>query len=379
MTTRAINFAGGGSGGHIYPGLAIAQRVRAIDSTVSLRFICSDRAIDARILRDAREEFLPIPARPLSLRPAGAARLILGWGGCVRACRRALREAKAIGPTRMVTLGGFVAPPAVQAARAERVPVTLINLAAVPGKANRVLARRAQERFTAAGPARAGWTSVRPIVRAEAVAPAPARQCRERLGLRPDLPTLFVTGASQGARSINLAMVALLDRSPALLRGWQVLHQTGSDDNARYEDVYRAAQVPARVVGLLSEMGLAWGAADVAISRCGAGSVAEVWANATPTLFLPNPHPRDNHQRLNAEPRVMAGGVEVVIDTDDGERNAAALRPSLERLLRDDALRDRRRAALRALGPADGASVVAASLLSCRAGGGGDAPPGIPE
>lgn len=372
---RVFLFAGGGTGGHIYPALAIAEHLLELDPASRVRVLCSTREIDARILGEEllggrAVEFTRIDARAFGASPRVLWRLLTGWGASVRAARAAIRAAGS--GAHVVAMGGFVAAPAAQAARAERVPLTLVNLDATPGKANRWIAGRAGRVFTAAtidnatGPLPGGaWVLVPPIVRRAAMAPADTGECRRRLGLDPARPTLLVTGASLGARSINLGMTryAAQKGTPLVRDGWQVVHQTGKEGVDEVREAYRAAGVRARVEAHFKEMGLAWGAADCAVSRAGAGSVAEAWANRVPTLFMPYPYHKDQHQRVNATPLVEAKGAMLMDDAIDPEANARALGVALPHLMERET-REAMRAALGALGPCDGAERVARALLA---------------
>ncbi len=358
-------FAGGGTGGHLFPGLAIAEQLAARCGRASVKavFACSTRPLDAEILRAQAVEFEPIPAEPFGVSPRRLLKFAGAWGGSVRAARALLRRAAASGPVHLVAMGGFVAAPCVQGARAERVPVTLVNLDAVPGRANRWIARHAQAIFSSAEVTDPGWTIVPPIVRLQAVPPGPPEHCRERLHLDPGRSTLLVTGASQGARSINDFLMAMVGRSRETFAGWQVVHQTGKGESDRVREAYRAAGVPALVAPFLDDMGAAWGAADLAVSRAGAGSVAEAWAAGVPTIFMPYPYHRDQHQRVNARPLEQRGAAAICTDVIDGAANAEQCGPLLAELLTSRAARDRMRGALRALGPADGAGRIAGALL----------------
>lgn len=362
-------FAGGGTGGHLFPGLAIAEEILRRRADARCVFLCSDRAIDARILRAASLAGQPVehtvlPAKPAVMRPVALARFITSWGPSVRMARGIL---SGITSAKLISMGGFVAAPAVRAAITERVPVVLVNLDAVPGKANRWIARRAHQVFTAVVPVRTygkvQWVEVPPIVRAEGLASRPAADCRRLLGLDPSRPTLLVTGASQGAGSINRLMIRFVESDPSRLAGWQVIHQTGQDGASEVRAAYASAGVPAMVEPFFDRMGLAWGAVDLAVSRAGAGSVAEAWANHVPTIFLPYPYHRDEHQRFNALPLEKAGGAVVVTDRIDPEANLAEAGSVLAERLADEGLRWAMRRALDSLGPADGAARVAAGLV----------------
>lgn len=367
-------FAGGGTGGHLYPGLAIAGALAAREPGARSVFLCSDRPLDAKILSEARAEHRIVPARPAAARPLKFARFIASWGPSVRAARAAIREARAGDPGArvvMAAMGGFVAAPCAQAARAERVPVVLVNLDAVPGKANRWIARLASARLSATGPATgagdrvpADWERLPPIVRAEAIAHGSKAECRTNLGLDPALPTLFVTGGSQGAGSMNAMLMELARRRSERFQGWQVFHQCGERAEADVRRAYESAGMRARVVAFWSDMASAWGAADLALSRAGAGAVAEAWANATPSIFLPYPYHRDEHQRWNALPLERAGGAVILRDAIDAQANAEAIGPMLDELMRDPARRGAMREALLRLGPARGAEAAADRLIA---------------
>lgn len=367
MHARAFVFAGGGTGGHIYPALAIAEQLLHHDPAAHVRFLCSTRPLDAEILKgetlaDRPCVFSPIPAFPPTPRPLALARFVWNWGGAVRAARATLRELASgdlARPATLIAMGGFVSAPAARAARAERSRLVLVNLDAVPGRANRWIATQTREIFSAAPVARAGWTVVPPIVRRAALAPGDRARCRERLHLDPATPTLLVTGASQGAESINAMLRALAPR----LRGWQVIHQTGRVGVEPTRDAYNAAGVRALVEPFFREMGLCWGAADLGVSRAGAGSVGEAWANAVPTLFLPYPHHKDQHQAFNARPLVDAGAARLYTDHADPARNSRDAGEALLELLASPAALAGMRESFRSLGPADGAAQIAAALL----------------
>ncbi|MFN0011557.1 MAG: UDP-N-acetylglucosamine--N-acetylmuramyl-(pentapeptide) pyrophosphoryl-undecaprenol N-acetylglucosamine transferase [Phycisphaerales bacterium] len=373
MAPHTFIFAGGGTGGHLYPGLAIAHELRALTGPATrCLFLCSSRPIDASILSAAGADFHPISAQPFSLSPRALWRFANSWGVAIRQTRSVIRDERARNPhIRLVALGGFVAAPAVQAAIAERLPITLINLDAVPGKANRWMSSRLRGRantlafttFPVAAPFAHWWQTVPPIVRREAAPDCTTQEARARLGLDPSRPTLMVTGASLGARSINDLLPAFIAANPSALAHWQVLHQTGTDDNSALTCAYAAASIPALVTKFVPDMGLWWRAADLAIARAGAGLVAEAWANAVPTLFLPYPYHKDQHQRLNAQALVRIGGARCETDRIAPAANLAVIGPILLNLLNSPAQRAAMSAAIRTLGPANGSAQIAAALL----------------
>lgn len=363
MSTTFL-FAGGGTGGHLYPGLAIAEQFASVaGSDAAAHFICSTRPLDAEILKAETAAFTPIDAAPFGMSPGRLLKFLPAWGKSVKQASAIIRDASGRGSVHLVAMGGFVAAPAVQAARKLNVPVTLVNLDATPGLANNWIAKRAQRVLTALPVPGKNWTVAGPIVRRDALPPADAASCRRQLGLDPLKPTLLVTGASQGASSINQAMVKLVTDRPAHLAGWQVLHQTGNRDTDEVRKAYDRADIPAVVEPFVRQMGVWWGAADAAISRSGAGSVAEVWASRVPTIFMPYPYHKDQHQKANAMPLVEAGGAILLEDRIDAGANAAPLATTLVGFIRNPSRLLAMRASFEKLGPADGAARVAAALM----------------
>lgn len=359
MADLSILFAGGGSGGHITPALAIAERIVELKPDARTVFACSTRPVDRMMLSEAKVPFSPIAGAPFSARPAGALRFAAGFVRGRAEARAIIRRERV---DRVVAMGGFVAAPVVAAARAET-PVTLLNLDAPPGRANRWIARQCREVWSAVDVPELPRFAQRVVgmpVRRLSLAPGPRQECRLRLGLDPRRPTLLVTGASQGAGTINTLLASLVETDPEALGGWQVCHLAGPSGVA---PAYAAAGIPAVVLPFLHEMGAAWGAADLAVSRAGASSVAEAWANAVPTLFLPYPHHRDRHQHRNALPMEAAGGAVIEADLVDPAANAGTGGAVLAALLRDAGRRDAMRESLRARPAPDAAAEIARLLV----------------
>ncbi len=362
-------FVGGGTGGHLYPALAIIEQLKAIDPDIKTHVVCSERRIDSAILESEGANFSTIPAVSPSGGIKGFARFVLRWGPSVRGVRGVIQSMKAeCDRVVVVSMGGFVSAPCAMAARAEKCELVLVNLDAVPGKANRWIGKHADRAFTAArivgAEARFGsWEETRPIVRAFA-----DRRGRERargeFGLDQDLKTLLVTGGSQGARSVNRFMVEMARRHSDAFEGWQVLHQVGGGGDGEEVAIgYRDAGVRAVVVEYIEEMGAALTVADCALGRCGAGTVGECWDAGVPGVFLPYPFHKDEHQKHNAAVLVEAGAAVVCDDLIDPVKNVGAHGGVLVGVLGDvDRLKSMREG-LAGLGAADGAAVIARSLV----------------
>ena len=369
MSRPLFWLAGGGTGGHLFPNLAVVERLRERGVRCRVRLLVSSRPLDVELAEQAGLPYTALPVVPPSLRPGPATRFA---GGLVRA-RSALRGLLTQErPTAVLATGGFVSPPVLWAARRAGVPSALINLDAVPGRAGLMLSKRADAVFSV-HPA-AALPEARTVgypLRFAAVSHLDPASARAGLGLATGLPTLLVFAGSQGARTINRAFLELLRRArtATLLRGWQVLHLTGKSDTAELREAYAAASVPAVAAPFCKRMGLAWASADAAVARAGGGSVAEAHANTTPTLFLPYPFHRDLHQRLNALPLVNAGGALMMDDAVDPMANATALAGPLNELLHNRAQRDAMRTVLRERPLEDGAHTLADWLVAKATGG----------
>ncbi len=362
---KCFLFAGGGTGGHLFPSIAIWEQLqRLAPDAVEALFVCSDRPLDAKILEEAGVAYQAAPAAPLRRAPHHFARFALGWQRTVRLGRSLLKTPE----TQVVAMGGFVAGPLASAGRACGRRVTLVNLDAVPGKANRFVASRADRVLSAVpvavdDPQGIFSRVVGMPVRLAARKPDTTEACRRELELDPHLPVLLVTGASQGAASLNDWLRHIAENMPGWLAGWQVLHLGGRGEEEALRALYQRAGIPARVLSFCSRMGLAWGAAEAAVSRAGASSVAEAAVNRVPTLFLPYPYHKDKHQRTNAMRLTEANGGILGEDRIVPVANNLANGDSLRWLLASVEVRQAMRSALQAIEDGKGAERIAATLL----------------
>jgi len=354
-------FAGGGTGGHIYPGLAVAEELLRLLPEAKITFACSDRPIDRHILEQTPYAFVPQPVRPL---PRGLGQAIGFARAYVSSALLARQMVADLKPEAVLGLGGFAAAPVVCRAAGRGVRTAMLNPDAVPGKANKMLARRAGVIFTAfestAGqfPA-AVRTKVRhvgcPVRRAFRA--ADRREAIAHFGLRDDRHTLVVNGGSLGAASINQAVALLADELGALAETWQVLLITGKDKTGRPLEPRGGLCV--RVLDYCERMDLALAAADLSLARAGAGTVAELAATATPAVLMPYPYHADQHQKLNASELVAAGAAEIVDDAKDPAANAERLRGCLLAIMGDQARLERMKAAAATVPGAAAAEQVA--------------------
>ena len=275
-----------------------------------------------------------------------------------------------IRPAAVLGLGGFAAGPLVRVAAGRGVPTALLNPDAIPGKANRYLARRVGTIF-----AQFPQTVQRfePSCRAKvrvvgcpirsSVTRGERRESLAALGLREDRRTLLVMGGSLGAETINQAALGCVGLMARLAQRWQVLHITGMGKAEQAAAVYRQAGVGCAVLDFCDRMDRAYAVADLAIGRAGANTVAELAATGTPAILLPYPHHRDQHQRHNAADMVSAGAAVLVDDRIDPAANAAAVGAALAPLMDDDSRLEAMSAAALALGRPTAAREVADWLM----------------
>jgi UDP-N-acetylglucosamine--N-acetylmuramyl-(pentapeptide) pyrophosphoryl-undecaprenol N-acetylglucosamine transferase len=322
--------AGGGSAGHIEPALAFADAVRRRDPSAEVTALGTERGLDTRIIPARGYELALIPPVPIPRRPGAELFRVPGrLKAAVDAAADVLRRQSA---DVLVGFGGFVSGPAYLAARRLGVPIVVHEANPRPGWANRLGARLTPYvAFTFPGtPIAHGRQLGLPIRRAITTLDRPARRAEARsgFGLADDLPTLLVTGGSQGAKRLNdAASGAAADLRAA---GVQVLHATGT---AHVVEVPAGAEgdPPYVTVPYLDRMELGYAAADLVLCRAGANTVVELTAVGLPAAYVPLPI-GNGEQALNARPVVESGGGLMV---DDADCTPAWVRTVLTPLLTD--------------------------------------------
>ena len=305
----------GGTGGHLFPGLAVAEVLRARGHEVML--FVSEKEIDALAL-SGRSEFrfqkLPTVGLPSAFSPA-----IFGFlrrfSESLSLCRGIYRKFK---PHAILGMGGFTSTAPVLAGKLRGIPTFIHESNAIPGKANRLTARMVRAVLL-------GFKECAPFfprARTE-VTGTPIRKelqridrkiARERLGLREDLLTLLVMGGSQGASGINQAVIKSLPALQGL--PLQVIHLAGARDERLVADNYQRENIPAHVAAFHHGMEEVYSAADFAIARSGAASLAELAAFALPAILIPFPYAAEDHQTRNAEIFARADAAVILKESD---------------------------------------------------------------
>lgn len=338
MSIRSVFFAGGGTGGHIYPALAVAEKIAEISSDTRIHFFCSQRQIDSSILSKTDFEFTALPAIGLCGNPVGAVRFLKRFYDSYKIAKKKIAEAD---DAAVVAVGGFVAGPVGYAAKRLGVPLKLINVDIVPGKANKLLARWAEEAFLQYEETVEFFT--KKGVKAYVVG-CPLRNgfdgqdqgdIREELGLDKNKKILLITGASSGAANINNAVCANLENMSGFADNWQIVHLTGTANFDTVTARYQQAKIENKVLGYFDDMGRLLKEADIVIGRSGAVSVAEFETAGAAVICMPYPYHKDRHQYLNAAKLVDAGAAVIVDDVSDETDRAGWLWDELSELMSD--------------------------------------------
>jgi len=356
--------AGGGTGGHLYPGLAVAEAIRADKPEFDVTVFGTTRPIDERLVGPRGFELVKQPVRAFPKMP-------WHWPGFLSAWHKSKtlvnNRFQARRPAMVLGLGGYAAGPPIMAARKLGIPTAIFHPDAVPGRANRMLGPKVDrvfvqweetaEYFERARDVHCTGCPIRPTFNNDNRAAS-----IEKLKLDPGKKTLLITGASQGARSINHAMIQLADDFKQM-PNWQIIHLTGEADLAACREGYRKAGLDVRTIDFTENMPGCMAAADLIVSRAGASTLAEISVMRLASILMPYPYDRKKHQLANARVLVKANAAELVEDTGDPSQNAKRLRPVLKQLMHSDEHRRRLARAVTALGKTNAAETIAAELL----------------
>jgi UDP-N-acetylglucosamine--N-acetylmuramyl-(pentapeptide) pyrophosphoryl-undecaprenol N-acetylglucosamine transferase len=343
MNDPLFVFAGGGTGGHIYPAIAVARAIQAQVPHARFLFLGTGRPIDRQITETIECEFVPQKLTGLSLAPWRIVRACVDFGAASAGCVRRFTSDR---PAVVIGTGGMAAAPAVREAFRARIPTALFNPDAIPGKANRHLRSKTNCVF-AQFEESAGYfpSAVEVVVSGCPVRPDFEHATREEgvrtFGLDPNRRTLLITGASLGARTVNNAVVANAEFLKSQSE-WNILHLSGQSDHEMVLSAYRDEKVGnVQVVAYTEDMAKAMAAADLIVSRAGGSTLAEIMAMGRPSILIPYPFHRDQHQVANARCLSDCGAAHLMLDAVETEANAPALRAALHELLNDDARRTR--------------------------------------
>jgi UDP-N-acetylglucosamine--N-acetylmuramyl-(pentapeptide) pyrophosphoryl-undecaprenol N-acetylglucosamine transferase len=351
MMGLRVLFAGGGTGGHVYPALAVAEELKRRFIGFEPLFVGTRAGLESSVIEKAGFAIRYISSR--GVRGRGLPGKVLTIVALMIGLVQSMKIVRSFRPDLVFGAGGYASAAVVLAASALRRPIVLQEQNSIPGLANRLLApkasriylgfERAAERFGSLGGVLYTGNPLRDsIVRFREAEP------RAAFGLDGGSPVLLVFGGSQGASRLNRAAVEYLEGHTGL----QAIIQTGTKDFEWVKERLSRAKAKVYVSPYIAEIDLAYRAATVALARAGALSVSELAAVGLPAILVPYPFAADDHQRSNAEVLVEAGGALLVDDSDldgaalsrlldgllrGGEERLEAMRSSLGRIARPDA------------------------------------------
>jgi UDP-N-acetylglucosamine--N-acetylmuramyl-(pentapeptide) pyrophosphoryl-undecaprenol N-acetylglucosamine transferase len=323
-----LMIAGGGTGGHLFPGVAIAEELRARFPDAAVRFVGTRRGIEARVLPDLGWDldFIEVSG----LKTVGVVGALRGLVRLPRAYWQARRLVKAFKPDAVIGVGGYASGPVVLAARMRGIPTAICEQNSIPGLTNKLLGRFVRQVFLSFDESRRFFKAkkiamtgnpVRRDLVQKLLAAGPARE--------GDAVHILVCGGSQGAVAVNeLASQALIELGKEAKLA--IVHQTGEKDLATTQARYDAAGVAAECRAFIKDMAGAYLAADLIIGRAGATTVAELAIAGKPAVLIPYPFAADNHQELNAREMADKGAALMFRQADlTATKLAEALRPLL--------------------------------------------------
>ncbi len=359
-SSTLVAIACGGTGGHLFPGVAVGEELRLRGCEVTL--MVSPKDVDQQAVRSiSGMEIVTLPAVGLSR--GGWMGFLWGFWKSYRLARLHFRSRR---PKCVLAMGGFTSAPPVVAGRRVGANTFLHESNSIPGRANRWLAPwvdGALVYFPPAAPRlRARRVDLAGMpVRPQFHTPLAVAEARQLMGLLADAPVLLVMGGSQGATRINELVLKIVPQLRQAVPDLQFMHLTGPGDFEKVRAGYAAQNVPAVVHAFFLDMGTALAAADVALSRAGASSLAELAARQVPAVLVPYPAAADNHQYFNARAFVQSGAAWML---QQETATAGQLAGEILDLVRDTLKRSAMQRALAAWHTPGAASEIAEKILN---------------
>ncbi|HIJ79349.1 MAG: undecaprenyldiphospho-muramoylpentapeptide beta-N-acetylglucosaminyltransferase [Desulfobulbaceae bacterium] len=323
-----IIITGGGTGGHLFPGIAVAQAMQQRFPDGKVMFVSTDRSIDNQALRNLELQkesisCLGIKGKSLLGTLQAMVRLPLSlW--------QAIKIVKGFKPNLVLGVGGYVTGPVVLAAKIMGIKTCIHEQNSVPGITNRILGKMVNRIYTSIPGSEKFFAVGKTVltgnpVRREILAVADQRPAQS------ELKTMLVLGGSQGAHQVNKLVVEAL-AAAGLPAGFSVIHQTGVKDEEWVRNAYAQEGIKAEVAAFIDDMAAAYAKADFVVSRAGATTLAELTATGKPVIFIPYPYAADNHQVTNAQ-FLVVGGAAVMFE--ESGLTAAKLQEQIEAFLND--------------------------------------------
>lgn len=393
-----VVFSGGGTAGHLFPGLAVARQLANMVPKLRIVFAGGGRQQEQRLVQQAGFDYLTVPCHPAPHRLRDGLPFVTAYWSGYRTAKRFLAQ----NAVRVVVgLGGYASVPTARAALRRKIPLVLLEQNAVPGRANRWLARRADVLCSAFAevkhhlPPQCHWRVTGNPVREsfcldsrteahQADAERAFHGAHRHAGPHgpwPPLPTeltvpaggieappiqppkqLLVLGGSRGARWLNTNVPLALAEIKKHFSGWRVVHQTGHDDHEATTAIYRRLGINAVVHPFIADVAKTLATTDVAVCRAGGTTLAELAVSGVPAVLVPYPHAADDHQRKNAEVYAAAGACFLLDQRDVVGRPEQSLAAQVLPLITNRNTRQAMASRMRALAYPEAAADIAAMI-----------------
>lgn len=342
---QRILISGGGTGGHIFPALSIANAIKRRHPQAQILFVGAENRMEMQRVPDAGYEIIGLPVAGFDRK-----RLWRNFGVLIklwRSMRKARKIVRDFKPDIAIGVGGYASGPTLKAAQRAGVPTLLQEQNSYPGVTNKLLAKKAKaicaayeglDKYFPADKITLTGNPVRADLTACALTP---EQAKEALGFDPSIPLALVVGGSLGARTINESVAASL---PELTAVAQVLWQTGKNGAEKWAEA-ASAHPRAKATAFIKDMAVAYRAADIVVSRAGAGTISELEILGKPTILVPSPNVAEDHQRKNALALANRGAAVMIEDS----AALSDLAPAMTSLLADAPRRQSLSAAIAAM------------------------------
>jgi len=329
-----VIIAGGGTGGHLFPGIALAEEILGRGGNEVL-FVGTERGLEAKVC--PKQGFALRTIEVSGLKRKGFGGFFRGIGRLPRAYRQSKRILKEWQPDLVVGVGGYSSGPMVMAAALNGVPTAILEQNSIPGITNRMLGKVARRAFITFDASRKFFPKKKTVLAGNPI------RAKLRAADRSGSGTLLVVGGSQGAHAINELMI----KAAPKLRGFRIVHQTGEADVEAVTTAYREAGIDADVRAFIDDMAAAYASADFCVCRAGATTIAELTVLGVPALFIPFPGAADDHQYWNAKALADAGAAIVHRQSEITDEQLAG---EITALMNDPARRREMSDKMRALG-----------------------------
>jgi UDP-N-acetylglucosamine--N-acetylmuramyl-(pentapeptide) pyrophosphoryl-undecaprenol N-acetylglucosamine transferase len=308
-----ILITGGGTGGHLFPAVALAEKFRDRDAKNKIQFVTTSRALDEQVLKD--KGFSPRALEVGGLKGKGLKDKVRSFLKLPGAFAESLSILGEFRPHLVLGVGGYITGPIVLAAWVKRIPTAIQEQNSVPGITNRLLGKVVDCIFCAFGESRAYFPTKKCLLTGNPIRKELKLAATRKPGqIRP--LTILVLGGSQGARRINQILVDTLEEIATLREEFFFIHQTGPTDQPWVAQAYEKKGFAHHVQAFISDMAWAYGQAEMIISRAGAMTLSEITALGKASCLIPFPFAANNHQEHNARTLVSAGAAEMVLEKD---------------------------------------------------------------